>query len=1065
MAFEGLNQAGYLKRDLIVVLNDNEMSISPNVGAMGEWLSKKFTSRTYNRWRKGVKEFLEKLPKGHEAIDAIRHGIAAAKALVTPGVLFEGLGFHYVGPVDGHDVAALVETFQKLAAFGDPVLLHVITQKGKGYHPAESDPATRGHGLSFFDVATGKSVKKPARQGLHRPLRRGAHRGDAGATTRWWPSPPPCWRGPASSSARRRFPERTYDVGIAEQHAVTFAAGLACEGIRPVVAIYSTFLQRAYDQIIHDVALQKLPVTFALDRGGLVGADGKTHQGAFDLSYLRCIPNLVVMAPSDEDELRDMLHTALQPPRPVRLPLPARRRRWAWPCERPAAGCCPIGKGRVVRAGGATPDVLVVAAGATLAPALAAAEELAARRASRPGSSTRASSSRSTRRSSAARRRAIGRVVTVEENALAGGFGAACLEAFEARGLLAGGLQVKRLGIPDRFITHAEQPRQRAEVGIDAPAIVAACRALCGARHGPRRRPERAAVARRRIDLLLVERGLAESRAQAQALVMAGAVVAGEARVDKPGPAGRRGAAAPAQGRRGAAALRLARRAQAGEGAGGLPGLAGRPHLRRPGGLDRRLHRPAAAARRGAGLRRRRRLRPAPRPGSARDPRVVVRERENARALTAEALGERVDLVVGDLSFISLRLVLPAVKAILKPGGWALLLVKPQFEVGKGEVGKGGRGARRLEAAGRARGRGGGGAGARLRGAWATPRARSRGRPGTASGCWGCGGDGAGRLDCRPRRTAVTQRHVEPRGHRWRRGRAAGERRHHQPQRRRRPGEDAPLHPGAAGPATAGARRRRRRLDRRVAGAAGRRGRGRAGDGGGVGARHRHLRRHEQGVAAGARRARGLRQLRRRGDPGGLRRLPRLRRLRRGRRLLRPDRGARSAQRRHPRPRAPQPPARPRHRPAPDHADPALEAGGLPRLRPALPHLRRPGPLPAAPGGRRQLPLLRRHRRRLRPGRRLLLEAGHPAGGPAHQPGPRPGRPGGASRSSGRCWGCGRWAGRGEAARVRPRHPPRRRRRWPAPCAGSHAPPHRTLGGPLGCHPGGGRPPGRTIRA
>src|SRR6266568_2262462 len=286
VAFEGLNQVGYLGRQLLVVLNDNDMSISPNVGALSEWFSKKFASRTYNRWRHQVKEFLSKLPKGAQAIETIRHGINAAKALVTPGILFEGLGFHYVGPVDGHDVAALVEVFQKLATFDAPVLLHAITQKGKGYQPAEQDTATRGHGLSFFDVATGKSTKKSAK----------------GYTD--------------------RFPDRTYDVGIAEQHAVTFAAGLACEGIRPVVAIYSTFLQRAYDQIIHDVALQKLPVTFALDRGGLVGADGKTHQGAFDLAYLRCVPNLVVMAPSDENELRHMLHTALAQDGPAAFRFP-----------------------------------------------------------------------------------------------------------------------------------------------------------------------------------------------------------------------------------------------------------------------------------------------------------------------------------------------------------------------------------------------------------------------------------------------------------------------------------------------------------------------------------------------------------------------------------------------------------------------------------------------------------------------------------------------------------------------------------------------------------------------
>jgi 1-deoxy-D-xylulose-5-phosphate synthase len=475
-AFEGLNQAGYLQRDLIVVLNDNEMSISPNVGAMSEWLSKKFTSRTYNRWRKGVKEFLEKLPKGHEAIDAIRHGITAAKALVTPGVMFEGLGFHYVGPADGHDVVALVETFQKLAAFGDPVVFHVVTTKGKGYHPAESDAATRGHGLSFFDVATGKSVKKASAKGwtdlfadaLCEELRRDPRVVAITAAM---------LEGTGLIKCKHEFPERTYDVGIAEQHAVTFAAGLACEGVRPVVAIYSTFLQRAYDQIIHDVALQNLPVTFALDRGGLVGADGKTHQGAFDLSYLRCVPNLVVMAPSDENELRHMLRTSLLHDGPCAFRFP-RGAGLGVPLDAEPAPL-PIGKGRVVRQGGASPDVLLVAIGTALASALAAAATLA-----EEGIEARVIDARFVKPLDEAlvcgEARRIGRVVTVEENALAGGFGAACLEAFEAGGLLAAGLKVKRLGIPDRFITHAEQPRQRADAGLDAPAVAAAARALVG---------------------------------------------------------------------------------------------------------------------------------------------------------------------------------------------------------------------------------------------------------------------------------------------------------------------------------------------------------------------------------------------------------------------------------------------------------------------------------------------------------------------------------------------------------------------------------------------------------
>jgi 1-deoxy-D-xylulose-5-phosphate synthase len=475
-AFEGLNQAGYLGRNLLVVLNDNEMSISPNVGALSEWLSKKFASRTYNRWRKQVKEFLASVPKGSEAIGIIRHGINATKALVTPGILFEGLGFHYVGPVDGHDVLGLVEIFQKLATFDGPVLLHAITTKGKGYSPAESDKATRGHGLSFFDVSTGKPNRKSSSK-AYTDLFAEALCDEMEGDPRVVAITAAMLEGTGLIKAKQRFPERTYDVGIAEQHAVTFAAGLACEGIRPVVAIYSTFLQRAYDQIIHDVALQKLPVTFALDRGGLVGADGKTHQGAFDLAYLRCVPNLVLMAPADENELRHMLRTALQHDGPAAFRYP-RGAGLGVAVEPPRA--LELGRGRLARDVPGKPDVCVASIGSTLAAALSAAGALAAE-----GLSVTVVDARFVKPldeelicGQAVR---AGRLVTVEEGCLAGGFGSACLEALERRGALSG-LAVRRLGIPDEFITHAEQPRQRAWVGIDAEGVAAACRAVVGDR-------------------------------------------------------------------------------------------------------------------------------------------------------------------------------------------------------------------------------------------------------------------------------------------------------------------------------------------------------------------------------------------------------------------------------------------------------------------------------------------------------------------------------------------------------------------------------------------------------
>jgi 1-deoxy-D-xylulose-5-phosphate synthase len=476
VAFEGLNQAGYLGRDLLVVLNDNEMSISPNVGALSEWFSKKFASRTYDRWRRSVKDFLASVPRGPQAIEMIRHGINATKALVTPGILFEGLGFHYVGPVDGHDVQGLVETFQKLAAFGGPVLLHALTTKGKGYQPAESDKATRGHGLSFFDVGTGKPVKKASQrsytdhfaQALCEEMERDPRIVAITAAM---------LEGTGLAQAKARFPERTYDVGIAEQHAVAFAAGLACEGVRPVVAVYSTFLQRAYDQIVHDVALQGLPVTFALDRAGLVGADGKTHQGAFDVAYLRCVPNLTVMAPADENELRHMLHTALQLPGPAAIRFPRGAGEGA--AVEPARAL-QVGRGRLVRDVPGKPDVCVAALGPAAGAAVAAAEQLAADGIAVAVLDLRFAKPLDAELVSAQAARA-GRLVTVEEGALAGGVGAACLEALADRGLLAG-LSVRRLGLPDRFVPHGDVARQRAELSLDADGIAAACRVLLAGR-------------------------------------------------------------------------------------------------------------------------------------------------------------------------------------------------------------------------------------------------------------------------------------------------------------------------------------------------------------------------------------------------------------------------------------------------------------------------------------------------------------------------------------------------------------------------------------------------------
>lgn len=472
IAFEGLNQAGYLDRDLVVVLNDNEMSISPNVGALSRWFSKKLASHTYNRWRRHVKDVLHVLPHGDQAIGGIRRAIETTKALLTPGILFEGLGFQYVGPVDGHDVGALVDVLSRVRELDGPVLIHAITTKGKGYAPAESDLRTRGHGLADFDIATGKPRRTTPSRPTYTELfaealgEQMARDSDVVAITA------AMLEGTGLIRTKERFPDRVYDVGIAEQHAVTFAAGLACEGLKPVVAIYSTFLQRSFDQIVHDVALQGLPVVFALDRGGLVGADGKTHQGAFDLAYLRMVPNLVVMAPADENELRHMLATALAHPGPSAFRYP-RGVGEGVPVE--SGRPLPIGKGRIVHAGGPEPDAAIVAIGTTVHPAIAAARELATE-----GLRALVVDARFVKPLDeeliAELAAQTGRVVTVEEGCLRGGFGSAVLEALAARDLHP---QVRRLGLPDRFIEHGDADVQRHELGIDAAGIARAVRELC----------------------------------------------------------------------------------------------------------------------------------------------------------------------------------------------------------------------------------------------------------------------------------------------------------------------------------------------------------------------------------------------------------------------------------------------------------------------------------------------------------------------------------------------------------------------------------------------------------
>ena len=342
MAFEGLNNAGTAGADLLVILNDNEMSISEPVGALNGYLAKLLTSRLYNSMRSGGKEVLAKLPPVKELAKRAEEHF---KGMVLPGTLFEEFGFNYIGPIDGHDVDVLVATLANLRELGGPQLLHVVTRKGRGYGRAEDDPILY-HGVPRFDPAVGIVAKPAARPGYTQIF------GDwlcdmAAKDTRVVGITPAMREGSGMVRFSQEYPERYFDVGIAEQHAVTFAAGLACEGMKPVVAIYSTFLQRGYDQLIHDVALQNLPVVFAIDRAGIVGADGATHIGAFDLSYLRCLPNTTVMAPADENECRQMLYTAytLDTPTAVRYP----RGNGPGVAVEAAMTALPIGRGEVRR--------------------------------------------------------------------------------------------------------------------------------------------------------------------------------------------------------------------------------------------------------------------------------------------------------------------------------------------------------------------------------------------------------------------------------------------------------------------------------------------------------------------------------------------------------------------------------------------------------------------------------------------------------------------------------------------------------------------------------------------
>ncbi len=456
IAFEALNHAGSLPLDLLVVLNDNDMSISENVGALSNYLARVISGRLYAQLREGGKKALQQMP----TVRALaRRSEEHVKGMVLPGTLFEEMGFNYVGPIDGHDLKALLRVLRVLRVAHGPQLLHVVTRKGKGYGPAEADPIA-WHGPGPFDPASGTILKeKPGTPSFSAIF--GQWLCDmAEADPRIIGITPAMREGSGLVQFSRRFPERYFDVAIAEQHAVTFAAGLAAEGLKPVVAIYSTFLQRAYDQLIHDVALQRLPVVFAIDRAGLVGSDGATHQGNYDLTYLRCIPNMVVMAPSDENECRQMLYTATQLDGPAAVRYP----RGSGPGVPVQQAMCALELGRAEYRRQGSSGLALLAFGTMLAPALQLGERLNATvvnmRFVKP-------LDLALLREVAANHVAI---VTLEENVVAGGAGSGCAEALDAEGLSMPWLHI---GIPDRCIEHGSRQDCLEAAGLDATAIAA----------------------------------------------------------------------------------------------------------------------------------------------------------------------------------------------------------------------------------------------------------------------------------------------------------------------------------------------------------------------------------------------------------------------------------------------------------------------------------------------------------------------------------------------------------------------------------------------------------------
>jgi 1-deoxy-D-xylulose-5-phosphate synthase len=454
MAFEALNHAGSQNVNLLVILNDNEMSISPNVGGLSNYLAKILSSSFYTSVRKGSKQILNRMPTVRELARRTEEHV---KGMVAPGTLFEELGFNYIGPIDGHDLPILLTTLNNMKALEGPQFLHIITQKGRGFPSAEDDPCVY-HGVTAFDPKTGKMVAKPAKVITYTKIFSDWLCDMAAQDERLVGITPAMREGSGLVDFSELFPDRYFDVGIAEQHSVTFAAGLACEGLKPVVAIYSSFLQRAYDQLIHDVALQNLPVLFAIDRAGIVGADGATHSGNFDLSFLRCIPNMLIMTPADENECRQMLTTgfkhdgpsAVRYPRGCGIGVPVA----------PKLITLPIGKALVCREGN---KVALLVFGTLLTEALEAAKQLDATvvnmRFVKPLDVEIVEQ--------LAKQHDL--LVTVEENVSMGGAGSAVNECLQTN---AHNIPVLNLGLPDIFLQHGNTAKLLAQCGLDAAGIV-----------------------------------------------------------------------------------------------------------------------------------------------------------------------------------------------------------------------------------------------------------------------------------------------------------------------------------------------------------------------------------------------------------------------------------------------------------------------------------------------------------------------------------------------------------------------------------------------------------------